>query len=204
MEVNDKYIRRYWEKITADQLYDEYTNRGYEVERELLLSEDDHPIIADLYATKDNEKIIIEIISSNKPRALILRLYDIAQNMGAELKLVYAKYAPLTMKNGFEGFESSLEKYFNEEYQPGDFDLFAIHNRVDEIMDAEFSGIYINRLKAEVSGSCTVDLMAWQERDDPEIEYFVPCKFVVEMEYDDKGWYIVNHKQLDFDTSQLN
>ena len=41
-------------------------------------------------------------------------------------------------------------------------------------------------------------------RNDPEYEYYVPCKFVVEMEHDTDGWYVANDKVLEFDTSQLN
>lgn len=59
-------------------------------------------------------------------------------------------------------------------------------------------------LKVEVSGNCTVQLMAWFDNDDPEYDYYVPCKFTVEMEHDNDGWYVENHKVLEFDTSQLD
>ncbi len=202
MEIKDKYIKKYWYNMVEDQIYDEYTEKGYEVSRHCLLDES-NSIIADLLATKDDEKIIIEIATRTKPKEYIIHLYGLAHDMGAELKIVYANYVPMTMKNGFEEFEMEFEKYLND-INPGEFGEFATHARVDDIIDAEFTGVYVDGLKAELTGTCTVELMAWFDMDDPEYEYYVPCKFVVEMEHDKDGWYVANHKELEFDTSQLN
>ncbi len=201
MEIKEKYIRRYWYQMVEDQVYDEYVAKGFDVSRQQILG--DTAIRADLYATKDDEKIIIEIVTKAKPKPYILHLYDLAHEIGADLKLVYANYVPITMKNGFEGFELEFEKYLND-INPGEFGEFGTHSRVDDILDPEFTGIYLDGLKAELSGNCTVELMAWFDNDDPEFSYYVPCKFVVELEYDKYGWYVENHKELEFDTSQLD
>ena len=34
MEIKETYIRKYWEKIVADQLAEELQQKGYQVERE--------------------------------------------------------------------------------------------------------------------------------------------------------------------------
>lgn len=201
MEIREKYIRKYWYQMVEDQVYDDYISKGYEVKRQLVIGESDFK--ADFYATKDDEKIIIEIVTKDKSRYYIMRLYEIAHEMGAELKLVYANYRPITAKNGFEGFELEFEKYLND-INPGEFGEFGTHSRVDDIIDVEFSGVYIDGMKAELSGNCTVLLMAWWDSEDPEYEYYVPCKFEVEMEHDKDGWYVSNHMYLEFDTSQLN
>ena len=39
MEIKDTYIRRYWEKIVADQLADELLGKGYQVDREKKVDE---------------------------------------------------------------------------------------------------------------------------------------------------------------------
>lgn len=201
MEIREEYIRRHWNQMVEEQIYDDYKAKGYDVEREVKLL--DSPFVADLMATKDNEKIIIEIASKSKPREYIMSLYDLAHEIGAELKLIYANYVPITMKNGFEGFELEFEKYLND-INPGEFGEFGTHSRVDDIIDPEFTGVYVDGLKAEISGNCTVQLMAWFDREDPEYDYYVPCKFTLEMEHDKDGWYVANHKVLEFDTSQLD
>lgn len=201
MEIKDKYLRRYWYKMVEDQVYDEYVDMGYEVTRDYMLGETS--ICADLYATRDDEKIIVEIITKDKYKPFIMRLYDIAHQLGAELKLISANYVPLTANNGFEGFEMAFTDYLND-INPGEFGQFATHNRVEDILDTEFAGVYVDGLKAEVSGNCTVDLMAWFDNDDPEFEHYVPCKFEVEMEYGKRGWQVTDHKVLDIDTSQLD
>lgn len=201
MEIREEYIRRYWYKMVEEQVYDDYKAKGYDVVRECLLGETEFR--ADIFATRGDEKIIIEIATKSKPRAYIMRLYDIAHEMGAELKVIYANYAPLTRKNGFEGFELEFEKYLND-INPGEFGEFGTHSRVDEILDPEFTGVYVDGMKAELSGNCIVQLMVWFENDDPEYEYYVPCKFIVEMEHDKDGWYVANHEKLEFDTSQLD
>ena len=201
MEIREEYIRRYWYQMVEDQISDDYKKEGYEVSKQYVL--DGTSIRADLYATKDEEKIIIEIVTRDKPKAYIMRLYDIAHEMNAELKLVYANYQPITMKNGFEGFEMEFEKYLND-INPSEFGEFGTHSRVDDILDPEFLGIYVDEDTAELSGNCTVQLMAWWDNDDPEFDYYVPCKFEVVMEHDEKGWYVDNHRVLEFDTSQLD
>ncbi len=201
MEIREEYIRRYWYKMVEDQVCDDYQKKGYEVSRRCVLK--GTSIRADLYATRDDEKIIIEIVTRDKPKAHIMHLYDIAHEMSAELKLVYANYQPITMKNGFEGFELKFEKYLND-INPGEFGEFGTHSRVDDILDTEFTGIYVDGDTAKLSGNCTVQLMAWWDNDDPEFDYYVPCEFELVMEHDKKGWYVENHKVLEFDTSQLD
>ena len=39
MEIQDNYIRRYWEEIVADQLADELLEKGYQVDREKKVDE---------------------------------------------------------------------------------------------------------------------------------------------------------------------
>ena len=203
MEIKEKYIRRYWNQMVEEQVYDDYVAKGYEVRRDCLLGES-KAIRADFFATRGDEKLIIELVTKAKPKDYVLQLYDIAREMGAELNLVYANYVPITMKNGFEGFELAFERYLNNDYNPGEFGEFGSLNFVEEVIDAEFTGIYISGMKAELSGNCTIDLMASFDREDPEREYYVPCKFEVEMEHDKDGWCVVNHKKLEFDTSQLD
>ena len=201
MEIREEYIRRYWYRMVEDQIYDDYVAKGYEVKREYPLG--DTNFRSDLFATRDDEKVLIEIVTKSKPREYIMRLYDIAHEMGADLKVIYANYVPITMKNGFEGFELEFEKYLND-INPGEFGEFGTHSRVDDIIDAEFAGVYVDGKKAEISGNCTVQLMAWFDNDDPVYDYYVPCKFTVEMEQDKDGWFVENHKVLEFDTSQLD
>ena len=116
--------------MVEDQVYDEYVDMGYEVTRDYMLGETS--ICADLYATRDDEKIIVEIITKDKYKPFIMRLYDIAHQLGAELKLISANYVPLTANNGFEGFEMAFTDYLND-INPGEFGQFATHNRVEDI-----------------------------------------------------------------------
>lgn len=203
MEIKEQYVRRYWYQMVEDQVYDEYKEKGYEVEKEYRFQSDRGVMCADLFATKGDEKIILEIVSRNRPKEHIMRLYSIAREMGAELRIVYANYSPLSGQNGFDGFNHRLEDYLND-INPGEFGEFATHSRVEEIEDVEFSGMYIKGLKAELSGECTIALATWIENDDPEYTYYVPCRFIVQMEYDKEGWFVAGHQKMEIDTSQLD
>lgn len=201
MEIKEKYVRKYWYKMVEDQVYDDYKEKEYDVERQHVFAE--HRVEADLYATRGDEKIIIEIVSREKEKSQVMRLYKLAHEIGAELKIIYANFVPIASKNGFEGFENEFEEYLND-ICLGDFDQFGTHHRVEEIVDTVFSGIYVNGGEAELIGSCTVELAVCMEKDDPEYTYHVPCEFKVEMKLNNKGWYVKEHKQLDIDSSQLD
>lgn len=63
MEIKDTYIRRYWEKIVADQLADELLGKGYQVDKEKKVGD----LCFDLYATK---MMSISFMRLNKVRFL--------------------------------------------------------------------------------------------------------------------------------------
>lgn len=191
--------------MVEDQVYDEYTNRGYTVVRsqEFPSFRTGGKIIADLYATKGEEKIILEIVCRTKNKEQLMRLYQCAREFGAEFKVIYAKYTPLTYKNGFVGFEEAFADYLTE-LNPGEFTRFGLHSRVDEIEEVEFSGIAVDGDNAELSGNCIIVIATWQEEDMPEVPYYIPCEFVLEMKYDNNRWTVAKDLKLDFDTSQLD
>lgn len=60
MEIKPKYIQRYWYQIVADQIADEYRQKEYTIYREYQVDD----IRADLYAVKEDHKVIIEIVTS--------------------------------------------------------------------------------------------------------------------------------------------
>ena len=201
MEVEDKYIKRYWYHIVEDQVYDDYTARGYHVERQFLLG--DNNFRADLYATKDDERIIIEITISKKSRYEFIHLLSKAHELGARLEVVSANYKPFSSSIHFDGFEQLFSDYLND-VNPSEFGEFATHNRVDEIEDMEIEEISIDGEEVELKGRCNVELQTWFDHDDPEYTYLVPCRFDVSCELEDGKWKIVDDKRLSFDTSQLD
>lgn len=200
MEIEDKYIKRYWYQIVEDQTYDDYVNRGYHVERQCLL---DDNFRADLLATKGDEKIIVEIAISKKSRYEFTKILNKAHEIGAKVEVVSANYNPFASRISFEGLEMLFADYLNG-VNPSDFDQFATHNRVDDVLDMEIEEIAIDDNEALLKGRCNVEIQTWFEHDDPEIAYYVPCRFGIECELSDNGWEIVNHTELMFDTSQLD
>lgn len=82
MEINPKYIQRYWYQIVADQIADEYKQNEYTIYREYQVGD----IRADLYAVKEDHKVIIEIVTSEKSNDQIIRLYRAAQQSDCEFR----------------------------------------------------------------------------------------------------------------------
>ena len=117
MEIEDKYIRKYWYQIVEDQVCDNYMSRGYHVEKQIALGDG---LRADLYATKDEERIIIEIAISKKSRQEFVHLFKIAHDIGARVEVVSANYKPFSSRIFFDGFESLFSDYLHD-YNPSAF-----------------------------------------------------------------------------------
>lgn len=201
MEIKEKYLRKYWESIVADQTEAKYASEGFRVSREVNLEPN---MRADLIIEKDGKKTIVEILSRPRESMEIIKLKKWAQEHDYSFKLIYANYVPIERKLEFEDFGYLFTEYLNEEH-PSEFDEFGSYNYADDVLDVEFGRIEILQDSITISGCCTIELNSrFDNEGDTEFVYYVPCKFDVTCLLKDKGWIISEVNELEINTSQLD
>lgn len=200
MEINPKYIQRYWYQIVADQIADEYRQKEYTIYREYQVDD----IRADLYAVKEDHKVIIEIVTSEKSNDQIIHLYRAAQQSDCEFRIVSTNYTPFDSVIVFDEFEESFVEYLNCQ-NPGEFGEFATHSRVDDLRDYELQSISVNGSTITVKGRCVAQLDTWFDNEnDTDFTYYVPIAFILDLQYGKHGWEVIEEHKLEIDTSQLD
>lgn len=201
MEIKEEYIRKYWERIVADQTEAKYASEGYEVTREVNLEPN---MRADMIIEKDGKKTIVEILSRHIESIEIIKLKKWAQEHDYSFILIYANYAPIERKLEFENFSYLFTEYLNEEHQ-SEFDEFGSYTNAEDVLDVEFGRIEILEDSIAISGCCTIELNSrFDNEGDTEFVYYVPCKFDITCMLKDKGWVISEVNELEINTSQLD
>lgn len=201
MELKEKYIRKYWYQMVEDQIADEYSAKGYTVDRNCDIAP---RMRADLLAHKGDEHIIIEIVERKKSNDAILQLYHYAQKTGYDVRLIVANYSHLETTIEFNEFYETFVKFLNND-TPGEFGEFGTHSCVDEIEECTFKAVKIDGESIRIEGNCLISLDTWMDNEgDTDFTYHVPIAFELSMIYKKGSWDVDNCIKLDIDTSQLN
>lgn len=85
--IQSKYVRKYLLLMAMEQIIDEYREKGFELKVQYPLS---HNLRADLYAVKDDEKIVIEFVNGKRSEDNISRLKQITSEEGITLRVIDA------------------------------------------------------------------------------------------------------------------
>lgn len=201
MEIKEKYLRKYWESIVADQTEEMYESEGYKVTREVSLEDN---MRADMVIEKDGRKTIVEILSRHKNSRAITALKNWARSYGYEFKLIYANYSPIEREFEFEDFCYLFTDYLNENH-PSEFEEFGSYTNAEDILDTEFYYVQILKDSVLIRGNCTIEINSSLDgEDDTDFVYYAPCRFKLIFKLNDNGWGISDESELEIDTSILD
>lgn len=85
MVIRQKYYQMFVRQMVVQQLMDEYKEKGYEVKEQYPIGRN---IRADLYASKDGERVIIELTDKDTRLDHVDMISQIAQLEGAQFRIV--------------------------------------------------------------------------------------------------------------------
>ena len=197
MEIKEQYIKKYWYQIIRDQISDELRGKGYHVDVEKEIG---NGFRADIYAEKDNDKQIFEISSKKMPKEQFIRLHQYAVKQGLKFKAVVANCNFLKTVIEWDGFESTLCDYMNNN---GYCDELAHGARIEDITDVDFSSIQLNgnEIYAKGQAICEVEVQMDSEGDIDFTMHF-PMTFAIAFNLNNSKWEInENDVEIDVDTS---
>lgn len=198
MEIKETYIRKYWEKIVADQLAEELQQKGYQVERE----KKDGNICFDIYASKNDEHIIYEIKQNRFSKASIERLQHYAKEHGARLQLVISNYADTLPTINIDFFPSLLCDYMNT-YHP--HNEIAHSDTIEDISDIAYIMVQLDESKMTLKGNAMCDMEIHMDNEgDIDIDMSFPMSFDALLVYEDGQWKIdESNTEIDVDDSKF-
>jgi len=84
MVIKKKYFEMYVRQMVVRQLLDEYRDNGYETKEQYPLG---NSLRADIYAVKDGERVIIQIIDKQTRKEQIEKIRERALEEGVKLTI---------------------------------------------------------------------------------------------------------------------
>lgn len=82
MDIKRKYFDMFVRQMFVKQLLDEYKSNGYEAKEQYPLGNN---LRADIYAVRDGERVVIQIIDKQTRKEQIEKIRERAQEEGIEL-----------------------------------------------------------------------------------------------------------------------
>ena len=184
MDIKEKYIRKYWEKIVADQLADELLQKGYQVEMEKKVDN----LSFDLYATKGDKHIIYEIKQGRFSKASIERLQHYAKEHGARLQLVISNYSDTLPTINIDFFPSLLCDYMNTHHPHNEI---AYSDTVEDISNISYTMIQMEEDEMTLKGNAMCDMEIHMDNEgDIDFDMSFPMSFEVSLIHEDNQWKI--------------
>lgn len=179
MEQKTSY---YLERLALEQVVKEYSARGYKVQIDVQINN----LRVDAIATKDNEKIIIEVKSGEVSDSASAAMRKIKEYAAAQpntrFKLIVAT-PPKDKTLEIDWIASSLEKDITNN-PVDDLEQLSTHTRISEVSDIEIDGFIWNGELITVSGSgmVTVSLQYGSEADQEDGDKDIEETFSFEFE----------------------
>lgn len=158
MANRDKFLARYYERATIDQLEDEYRKQGYIVQREVRL--DKYRI--DMVAERDGYSLYFEVKPQKmdvEARRRLEKLEELIQaKPNSRLIFVPIRYSE-EKQIFFDNIEEVIHNHFTVEI-PDELDELSSHTRVNSVDHVTLNAIKIYGLDIVVkcSGQVSVEL----------------------------------------------
>jgi hypothetical protein len=189
MEIRQEILEKHLAEAAIEQLADDYSRQGFEVERGVRIGED----TADLVARKGDKILVFEVKTgqwTTEKRETARRLRDHAvQEQGARFVLVLAP-PPRGKSLEIEGIEEILANLLQEHCQ-GELSELSSQTRVAGVTDVDLTSIMAGAEWIDVTGSGSVEL---------ELYEAVPFTFHILLDGDLKPKQVLS---LDLDLGDL-
>ena len=157
MKIKDGYLNKYFRDMTMEQLYDEYTDKGYVVYKNKRIG----PYEADIIAEKDNEKIVMEIKSGKMTPDKKQRLADLAnyvRSQGGYKFLVVIPSTPQKKRLRVENIDRLLLTDIIRNL-PDELDKLSARTIPEEVYDVDIEEIKIDEDSIFVKGDGVIGVV---------------------------------------------
>lgn len=143
MEISKTHLYKHLHLIAIDQIAEDYLSKGYKVEREKKIGK----YVADLVASNDNEKIVIEVKAGRMNPARkeqLAKLADYVNSLGEyKFKIVIAR--PPKEKNiQIADIEQLFFEFFIND-MPSELDMLSTHTSIEMISSIEIHDLIIHQ-----------------------------------------------------------
>ena len=198
------YLRKSFEKATIEQIADDYRAKGYSVKTDANVG----PYRVDIVASKDEERIIIEVKTGRENSEAIRRIKEMTDYFKS---IPYAKFLvvvsrfPEPKSIVFDEIEAVLYDYFILDF-PSDLDALSTHTRVDDVYSVSIKEVVIQGgdLVINCSGMIGVTLQygsdTEQEPEEAPMKMSFPFKFKGTIRYNGDGYEVTECDDLKIDT----
>jgi len=207
MEIDKRLLYRKLHILAIEQLKEEYSNKGYNVISDAKIG----AFEADLFATKDEEKIIIEVKTGRMTPQRKKRLAEIADYVstldGYQFKVVVAT-PPREKIIEISGLDEVIYNAFANNL-PSELDSLSTHTTIDSVMDVEVHNLLMhNGNQVNIMGQGVVEVgfrfgsSADERKGDGYSKYeSFPFDFDFYLSYNEKGdMYISEVNTLEVNT----
>lgn len=155
MEIRPEILDKHLTDAAIEQLADDYSRRGFEIERDVPMGD----TRADLVARKEGSFVVFEVKSgawTEKKREEVVRLRNQAVHEGGRFILVMLPQ-PRKKSVEIEGIKDILRRVVDERYRSELSDL-AGEVQVMDVVDVDLSSLVAGPDGLDVEGSAYVDL----------------------------------------------
>lgn len=83
--IRKQYVKKYIYMMVVEQLLDDYRQHGFEIKTQYPISA---VLRADLFAVRDDKRVVIELVDGAIPASAKQRLERIAADEGLEIKVI--------------------------------------------------------------------------------------------------------------------
>lgn len=83
--IRKQYVKKHIYMMVVEQLLDDYRQQGFEIKTQYPISA---TLRADIFAVRDNERVVIELVDGAVSASTKQRLEGIAAGEGVEIKLI--------------------------------------------------------------------------------------------------------------------
>lgn len=155
MEIRPEILDKHLADAAIEQLADDYSRRGFEIERDVPMGD----ARADLVARKSGSLVVFEVKSggwTEQKREEVVRLRNQAVHEGGRFILVMLPQ-PRKKSVEIEGIKEILRRVVNERFQ-SELSGLAGEVEVRDVVDVDLSSLVAGPEGLEVEGSAYVDL----------------------------------------------
>lgn len=154
MIPSTNYLAKFLHEAALLETIEQYIRRGYQVSKNVNFGKSE----VDLLVTNDKEKIYFEFKVgngfNNKAKQQLTQLKKLAQQEGAEFRIVYVK-PPLNKGIEVDDIESALFDFWIKD-TPSEITELSTHSTVIDVSSVDISNIRVKPNEIEVSGSCSI------------------------------------------------
>jgi len=166
MEIKERYLSKYFHDMAKEQLYDEFTEKGYVVHKNKPIGSYE----ADLIAEKDNERIVIEIKSGRMTHDRKKRLADLANYVRSQEDYRFIVVVPTRPQKKHLEIENIEQLLLTDIIHnlPNELDQLSTHTRPDEVYEVDIDEVKIEEdyISVKGDGMISVDLNYGSDSDD--------------------------------------